>query len=318
MIQAFFSPLKHQRVEVDTHRGMRIYHCLFPFLVFLITTIQGCEPTESATRLETYDDFRTQKIEYRDSLFILYTVKDWAKKNWYTFEDYSLMYKMTNDQVEYYFGGTFYSPDKKKMLVWIGEKIPNLETKERYNSEIEANRLCPNGGNFIHSMSAVVCTRDSINSLWKVYPLNLQQATCYETKEKVLNVLGQYYFIKMKDHPMYHMLQSGESKGKLKLIEYGYNLQDYDFWDKCWLFQKDTVGSHDLYTFQIKGYSCDKEDYNRLLNSDPNTHKPYPNNEMKPFKNDLKDCAEPYNPPITNYPDYIIKLYSQTESKKVQ
>ena len=83
---------------------------------------------------------------------------------------------------------------------------------------------------------------------------------------------------------MYKMMQSGERKGHKELQAFGYNLQENDFWDKCWIFQKDTVGSYGLYPFQIKGYN---------YIGDKCTQK----------------CAEPYNPPKLIYPKEILKLY---------
>lgn len=234
--------------------------------------------------METYDQFRTQQIEPRDSLLILHTVKEWGKKNWYTFADYSQMYKMTNDQVEYFIGGTFYSPERKRILVWIGQKTPNATSLEMTRSKAELNRICPVAGDTIYSLTALIGIRDSINQTWKLYPFNQQQAICCKTKEQAINILGQYYFGQMKKHQMYRMMQSGKKKGHKELQTYGYNLQDKDFWDKCWLFQKDTVGSYGLYPFQIKGY-----DYM----GDKCTQK----------------CAEPYKPPVVDYPEEILKLY---------
>jgi hypothetical protein len=251
-------------------------------LYFAIVTILSCG--QSSNKLETYDQFRTQQIEKRDSLFILHTVKEWSKNNWYTFEDYSQMYKMTNQEVDYFFGGIFYSPDKKKLIVWLGQRKPNASTIEKYNEKAEGNKLCPNGKDIVYSMTALIGNRDNINQAWKLYPFNQQQATCYDKKDEVINVLGQYYFDQMKKHKMYRMVQSGKMKGHKDLEPYGYNLQDKEFWDKCWLFQKDTVGSYGLYPFQIKGYD---------------------------YKGDVctQKCAEPYNPPQIIYPKKILELY---------
>ena len=234
--------------------------------------------------METYDQFRTQQIESRDSLFILYTVKEWGKKDWYSWGVRSDMYKITSDEIEYFIGGTFYNLNKTMILIWVGEKKPNAASLEMTRSKPELNRICPTGGDTIYNLSALIGTRDSVNKTWNLYPFDQQTAGCFDSKDKVLNVLGQYYFGQMKTHQMYRMMQSGRRKGHKELQAYGYNLQDKGFWDKCWLFQKDTVGSYDLYPFQIKGY-----DYI----GDKCTQK----------------CAEPYNPPIIDYPEEILKLY---------
>lgn len=252
-------------------------------LILLIVSFQSCGQMDTNT--EMFDQFLTQQIETRDSLFILHTVKEWGKKNWYTFADYSKMYKMTNDQVEYFIGGTFYSPDRKKLLVWIGERKPNALTREIYNEDDpEVNKLCPNGKAFVYSMTALIGIRDSVNQIWSLYPFNEQQATCYESINKVINILGQYYFVQMKSDLAYRMMQSGARKGHKESQAYGYNLQDEDFWSKCWLFEKDTVGSYGLYPFQIKGYD-------------------YIGDRCTP------ECAEPYHPPVVVYPLEILKLY---------
>lgn len=250
------------------------------FFLLLLLGLESC----GQVRIETYDHYRTQQIDSRDSLFILHTVKEWGKRNWHTYVDYSRLFEMNNEQIEYFFGGVFYSPDKKKILVWIGEKKPNAETKEKYSENGELNKLCPNGKDVVYSMSALIGIRDSINQTWALYPFDQQQATCYENKEGAINVLGQYYFEEMKTHKMYRMVQSGARKGHKELEAYAYNLQDKDFWDKCWLFQKDTVGSYCLYPFQIMGYN---------------------------YKGDkcTQKCAEPYSPPLVDYPEEILKLY---------
>lgn len=255
---------------------------IFILLLLLLVSLQSCGQTNN--KLETYDQFRTQQITYRDSLFILHTVKEWSKHNWYTFEDFSQMYRMTNEQVKYFLGGVFYSPDRKRILVWVGDIEPNATSLEMTRSKPELNRICPTGGDTIYSMSALIGYRDSVNQTWKLYPFNQQQATCYDTKEEVINVLGQYYFVQMKTHQMYRMIQSGKKRGELELEAYGYNLQDKDFWDKCWLFQKDTVGSYGLYPFQIYRYK---------YYGDKCTQK----------------CAEPYNPPVVEYPEELLNLY---------
>lgn len=255
------------------------------FLTCLICIcLLGCVETNKSD-IETFDQYRAQVIEPRDSLYVLYTVKEWGKANWWTWEDYSRMYNITNDVVEYYIGGTFYSPDRKKIMVWVGDKLPNATTIENYNPKPELNKVCPVGPDTIHSMSAIIGYRDSINQPWKLYPFNQQSAVCGSTKEGVISILGEYYFKRMKNHQMYKMIQSGPRKGHKEPQAYGYNLQDDGFWDKCWLFKKDTVGSYGLYPFQIKGYNYKGEAC-------------------------TQQCAEPFNPPHINYPEEILIMYN--------
>ena len=285
--------------------------------LFLLVGLQSCGQTNDT--METYDQFRAQQIEPRDSMFVLHTVKEWGKKMWWTWAVRTDIYRMTPDDVEYFIGGTFYSPDRKKILVWVGDKTLNATTIEIYNKDDpEVNKICPTGPDTIYSMSALIGIRDSVDQIWKLYPFNQQQATCYDRKEEVINVLGQYYFGQMKTHEMYRMIQTGSRKGYREGQAYGYNLQDKDFWDKCWLFQKDTVGSYGLYPFQIIGYDCDAENYQIISNTHPDQQKGETNREYwarhgrivrKPLRENLKDCAEPYEPPVVDYPEEILKLY---------
>lgn len=255
------------------------------WILFLLAIFQSCAQTgKKYAKMETYDQYRSQRIVPRDSAYILYTIKEWSKADWYTFANYTRMYKMTNAQIEFFIGGTFYSPDKKKILIWIGERMPNAATLEIYNKDNpKINKLCPGDQDTVCSMSAMIGVRDSTNQIWKLSPFNQQQAVCYDSKDEVINVLGQYYFGKMKAHEMSRMMQEGPQKGKLVGQAYGYNLQEPDFWSKCWLWQKDTVGSYGLYPFQIQRYN-----YNDTCEG---------------------KCAEPYAPPLINYPDEILKLY---------
>jgi hypothetical protein len=254
--------------------------------LLLLLSVQSCWANTKNSKMKASDEFISQKIEYKDSLFILHTVKEWAKKNWYTFEDYSKMYKITNEQVEYFIGGVFYSPDKKRILALVGQKVPNAATIKIYNKEnSEVNKLCPRGPDTIYILSAVIGVRENINQIWKLYPFNQKQATCFGSKEKTIDILNQYFCYEMKTDQMYGITQTGRKKGQKELQAFGYNIQDKGFWDKCWLFQKDTVGSYGLYPFQIKAYS------------------------YKGIKCDSK-CAQPFNPPEITYPEEIRKLFN--------
>jgi hypothetical protein len=261
-------------------------------LLFILLgfALQGCG--QSNQPIETYDQYRTQKLELRDSLFILHTVREWNRMDWWTFGGYTSMYKMTNDQIEYFFGGAFYSPDRLKMMVWLGDKMPNAETIEIYNKENpEVNRHCPNGADTVYSLSALIGCRDSVNQIWKLYPFNQRAIGCSPSKKIVIDVISEFYFTKMKNIQMFRIVQSGDRKGNKEPEAYGYNLQDKDFWTKCWLFEKDTVGSYGLYPFQIKGY--------RYIGK-PCTPK----------------SAEPYDPPKVTYPKEILDFYNQTQLPK--
>jgi hypothetical protein len=239
--------------------------------------------------MNTYYNYITQKIEYRDSLYILYTVKEWGEKEWWTWAVRTDLYKIKPSEVSYYLAGAFYSPDRKKILVWIGEKMPNAISLQNYSSQKNINKICPEGPDTIYNLSALIGIRDNLNQPWKLYPFDQESATCSNSKDHLMIILGQYYFNQMRTHQMESIIQSGNGKGFKELKPIGYNLQDKDFWDKCLLFQKDTVGSYGLYPFQIKGYKnirgarCVK-------------------------------CAEPFYLPQISYPEKIIQFYKNSEN----
>ena len=83
----------------------------------------------------TYDSLRTQKIEYKDSAFIMYTLKEWDLKNWWVFHNDSILYHSSNSKIEYFFSGVFYSPDKKRIVVWFGRKLPNATARHTINKD---------------------------------------------------------------------------------------------------------------------------------------------------------------------------------------
>src|SRR5690242_6620298 len=71
--------------------------------VLIAINFQSCgQSIKSNSSQGSYDGLKTRQISSRDSIFILFTVKEWGKQNWYTWEDYSKMYRITNDQVEYF------------------------------------------------------------------------------------------------------------------------------------------------------------------------------------------------------------------------
>jgi hypothetical protein len=239
-------------------------------------------------KLETYNRYRTQKIDYRDSLYILFTVKAWHDSDGIPgasgYRNYSRLYKMSNSEVTYFFGGVFYNTDKKRIIVWLGEKLPNAKTNVIYNKDdISVNKLCPQGKDTIYDMAAVIGFRDDTNEMWKLYPLEIFSAECYDSKEAVISVTGQYYFEAMKascpEWVNRKNIDSIKFGGKLRwdlekqradmgladkkgdsisgleydiLEDFGYNLQEKDFWDKSLLWEKG-ARVKGYYLFQLNG-----------------------------------------------------------------
>jgi len=235
---------------------------------------------------EGSEEFRNSPhtIENRDSLYINFTHRAWGEANWWTYSNYSKMYEMTNNQVDYFVSVAFYSPDRKKIIAWIGQKFPNSRSIKKYSEISSNNRICPRGPDTVYTMSAIIGYRENAGSIWKLYPLELQSVVCSSTKEEAERILTAYYFHYMKSHEMFRVQQDGPRRGYKELQAYGYNIQDKGFWDKCWIWGKDTLGSHSLYTFQILGY----DDQGRMC---------------------TKESADPWDPPVVDYPKSITDLY---------
>jgi hypothetical protein len=247
--------------------------------------LQSCKHDDDGkTKHDDFSQIKVQSIDYSDSLFILYTVKELGNLNWWTFEDYAKMYKLENKDVKYFIGRVFYDPEKLKMIVWYGTKVYNAPTLESYSDDPQKNRICPTGGDTIYSMSALIGFRDSLHQVWNLYPFDNQSVSCSPKNERVLNIMEQYYFDKMKGHSMWRIIQDGTKKGELELKAYGYNIQDDGFWKKCWLWEKDMIGSNGLYPFQVKSYSSIKGQ-------------------------ECNKCAELFDVPKINYPLEILNLY---------
>lgn len=261
--------------------------------LFLLACGQSCGEADNKSignenvKIETYDKYRTQHLEYRDSLLVFYTVNTWSKINWDIYGGDQRMYRMEDSDIKYFIGGTFYSPDKLKLITWVGTNEPNAESREVYDKKNnKSNKLCPSSSwDIVYGMSALVGFRNSVDEVWMLYPLDNQMADCCRNKEKAINIMGQYYFEKMKGHSMWRLMQSGPQKGEEVSTPYGYNLQDKGFWEKCWLWEKDTITADGLYPFQKKGYN----------------HIGY--------GADRKMRADPVIPPKIEYPDYILKLF---------
>lgn len=242
-------------------------------LLLLIFSACGIMQNRNDSHVE-FSEFLKQKVDERDSLFVLHTVKELSLLDWFTFSNYSKLYNMSNDEVEYFIGGVFYNPHKTKMIVWIGEKMPNANFIGHYSEEATNRRICPVSGDVVHSMTSLIGIRDCEEEMWKLYPLNNQQAVCYDSKMEVTNVLGTYFFQEMESHSEYvlkefldaeyggkvrydlekHMHDLGYGQGDTTVIlkNYGYNLQDHLFWDKSLLWQKGAKVTG-YYNFQLYG-----------------------------------------------------------------
>lgn len=282
---------------------MRNVYLLFSFIILtcLSISLNNCNFLNKE-QTKDYNSFRTQKIEYRDSLFIIYTIRKWHNCDCLKgFEDYSRMYKMSNNQIQYFLGGTFYSPDKKKIIVWVGEKIPNAYTKVIYNSEdSNVNKLCGECDSIkVYGVRSIVGYRKNSDTCWNLYPLDIYSVDCCNTKEKSIRYTEQFYFKEMKTADEWYVktkyldnnyggkvrydleeyankMGAGNSDTNDIYKDFGYNLQDKEFWDKSLIWQKGA---------RVPGYYCFQ------LNGNGGT------------------AIDPLEMPKINYPDNILELY---------
>jgi hypothetical protein len=252
-------------------------HLLIYVILIFACTEMSCQFESGTNEYEIYARYPKQKIEYKDSVYIILTLNGWTAKGLNPFAGGKTDLGLVDSQIVYSINDVFYSPDKKKLVVWFVQKEVNWDDNEKH-------KFRPEYGDFLYSMWALIGYRDSTKQAWKLYPFANEIASQAPSIGWCDSVIIQYYFRAMKTHEMFKITQSGERKGHRELYKYGYNLQDSAFWDRCWIWERDTVGSYGLYNFQIDGH---------YYSGEPCT----------------PDCAEPYNLPKIDYPDSVIKLY---------
>ena len=151
------------------------------------------------------------------------------------------------------------------------------------------------GSDTIYHITPIIAFRNEINQPWvvSVFP---GRSTVGNTKQEADQELAIFSFIDLKDKGKYKVTQSGRHKGELELELYKYNLQDKDFWEKCFLWQRDTVGANGLYPFQehnFSGLSPESKKYRKC-----------------------NRCARDLKYPKINYPKEILDMYEESQEKQ--
>ena len=262
---------------------------LFLFVLFCCLGITGCVNAGDDKLDSLIAKYCVQKIEPRDSIYITYTVRQWRNIEFYYWHDESKMFKLTNEDIKPYIYAIFYSPDRKKMVCWYGEKTPNADTKISYSDEKKYDRICPTGGDTFYHLNPLVGIRDSINQPWTIREFSGMDADCGRTNESCAKMMSEHFFVKLKDAKIHVVIQDGVDKGKIVWKSYGYNIQDPEFWEKCPMWQKDTVGSDGLYSLEEFKLKEQWRDY----------EKGYP----------CYKCYMGLNYPKINYPKEILDMY---------
>lgn len=247
-------------------------------VVSLIVMLSGCVQSSSdaqGSRKPVYN-VPVQKVEYRDSLLLTHTIKEWNQLNWYVFENYENMYLMKNSDVEVTVLRCFYDTSHTKIVAWVLMKMPNAKTIKIYNKdESSVNMMCPGGPDTVYRAKALIGMRSSNSEIWKVYPLDMLSVGCTGDTATIVRYMEDYYFDKMKEDNAFvveqfldsnyggpvrddleeqavkYGLSNFDDKGVV-VKNYGYNLNDDEFWEKSLLWQK---GSRlpGLYMFQTVG-----------------------------------------------------------------
>jgi hypothetical protein len=256
----------------------------FLIISFLIIISTSCAVT---SKVNTFNNFAVNKLQYKDSVYLVFTAKAWAKVNFDVYNDDLLHSNEATRTPFYKVLRAFYSPDSLKIIGWVEKKMENGHGCDR-----------PQG--FSYSATSIIGFRDNVKKPWNLYPFNLTQAVCFDTQDVVLNQMGKYYFQKMKDHSEYvnkkfldpyyggkvrydvenQVIKMGYGDKNAPVIgkNFGYNLQDKDFWTKSLIWQKG-ARIPGLYNFQTKG-------------------------NVMPDQKDI----EVITPKIT-YPDSILRMY---------
>ena len=214
-----------------------------------------------------------------DSSFIVYTVKEYSKRDWYWFHNHARMYRINNVEVTFFVQRIFYSPDRKRLVAWVGKKMYNAPSIEKYGKDEKDNRMCPLIGDTVFHFTVLMGYKDGDNGLWKLYPWGNRQVPCCKTIEMGLKELEQYYFKDIKEDYLEVIGQEGKSKGMVKNQPYKYAIIDREFWSSP-VWQRDVVGADNQYPFEVK--------YSRLLTDT------------------CIKCAEKMQLPQISYPDSIL------------
>lgn len=224
-------------------------------------------------------NYKENKLIYRDSVQIFYTLNQWKIENFWIWGARPDLYKIKDEDLVFLPYAVFYSPDSLKILIWVQDKMPNAQHIKKYSEDLKLNRICPNSGDTIYGFTGIIGIRENKNDLWDIYNFEEQKVICCSKPENGIPTMENYYFRRMKYDADFVDIRRLDSnfggkvnykdykadtikykKDYLYLIskEYGYNLQDEGFWEKSLLWQKGVI-LDSLYLFQTqKHYPIEK------------------------------------------------------------
>jgi len=227
------------------------------FTILLLNSSFSCY----TVKMQDFGNVIPDKLQYKDSLYLVYTANEWAKVNFDIYNHDLNNSNYATKHPNYKVIRVFYSPDSLKMISWIEIKMENGHGCDR-----------PQGYSF--SANAIIGIRNEIKQPWTLYPFDKFGAICDDTEGLVLSAMEQYYFFSMKESSEFvNKIYLDMSFGGLVRYDYeksrirdgveeknfpsieknlGYNLQDKDFWTKSLIWQKG-ARIKGLYNFQTVG-----------------------------------------------------------------
>jgi hypothetical protein len=225
--------------------------------------------------------YKANKLEFadnKDSLLLVHIIQEYSKVNFWNFTDYSVMYEGSNKSVTYFVDRLFYDKDSTRLVAWIGEKMPNFQTKSKYNANEESNKICPYAKDTVFNLFVVIGYKEK-SLKWKVYPWGNQQALCYSGLNEARSVLESYYFNSIKNDKIEIAENKKNGERELTFCSINYSILENKFWTNSPVWKKGSTASFNLFPFEIQSYDI--------------------NNENCP------KCPIPFILPIVNYPDSV-------------
>lgn len=256
-------------VSAACRRAARLGALLAPWLA--LGLLPGCQPSGAALppRYRQGDP-----LAPRDRMALEYALRYYARHQW-AVSVRTDMYELTAAQVDCRIDRAFYSPDHRRLVLWVSLKEPNARTREIYNREHPAwNRVCPTGGDTVVDVVPLIGLRRA-DQPWQLYPFDGTSVQCAQSADQARPYLEAYFFDRMKGvdirvnkrflEPGYggadvtahynaqlrKMGSEPEPDDPYAHKCYGYNLQDPGFWTKSLLWQQGVLVPG-LYLFQTR------------------------------------------------------------------
>lgn len=193
---------------------------------------------------------KKKSFQYRkDEDYLLYVCKKLMNMGWYNFTNYEKMYFIKNEEVEHSVISLYYNKDSSKYVALISTKCYNA-----YSRTFRSSRICPSSSDTVYGVRSLIGFRNSDSRLLKVYDFGVSSYVCYSKFSESVEDARNFYENELADKAMWKIGQGGKDYGQFISSKFKYNVLDKEFWEKCWLWEKDTVGSNGLYWFQIKSY----------------------------------------------------------------